>query len=89
MIFDINLYNILSATALMLSIVGNLLINNKIRFGYVIWITSNTSWIIVNLLSPETNWFQTAMFAIFIALNVHGLFKWRLLSKNKNDSEDN
>ena len=77
------LYQALSAAALILSVFGNILINKQKRIGYVVWIISNASWIIVNIVGVETNWFQTIMFAVFIALNIHGIMSWRKMGKQE------
>ena len=73
--FDVLL--ILSALAMILAIAGNLFINKRKRIGYVVWIVSNSCWVIVNLIGIETNWFQTIMFVTFTGLNVHGFISWK------------
>jgi len=68
---------------LILSIAGNLLVNYKKKMGFIIWVISNSCWIIVNLISVQINWFQIIMFAVFIGLNIHGLINWKRNADNK------
>ena len=81
------IFQILSIIALIFSVVGNIFINYKRRSGFVIWSISNTIWIIVNLISIQTNWPQVAMFMVYIVLNVHGFVTWKKLKRiRKKDS---
>lgn len=65
----------LSILSLVLSLTGNILVNYKQRYGFIIWIASNISWIAVNLVG-ETNWPQVIMFVIYAVLNVQGFIIW-------------
>ena len=65
----------LSILSLVLSLTGNILVNYKQRFGFIVWIASNFSWIAVNLVG-ETNWPQIIMFVIYAGLNVQGFVIW-------------
>lgn len=67
--------NLLSVAALLLSLFGNLLINNRCRAGFVVWFLSNIAWIAVNLLSTP-NWSQIAMFATYMCFNAQGWWNW-------------
>lgn len=71
----------LSILSLVLSLTGNILVNYKQRFGFIVWIASNFSWIAVNLVG-ETNWPQIIMFIIYAGLNVQGFVIW---SKKKKE----
>ena len=68
--------NVVSLVALVLSLSGNILINFKKRFGFVVWFLSNVCWIVVNLLG-KPNWLQIIMFIVYMALNVQGWLKWK------------
>ena len=68
--------DILSITALILSLAGNLLINYKKRIGFIVWLLSNILWIAVNLLG-KPNVSQIIMFIVYIGFNVHGFLNWR------------
>lgn len=65
----------LSILSLILSLTGNILVNYKMRYGFIVWIASNFSWIAVNLVG-ETNWPQIIMFVIYAGLNVQGFIIW-------------
>ena len=65
----------LSILSLVLSLTGNILVNYKQRYGFIVWISSNISWIAVNFVG-ETNWPQIIMFVIYAGLNVQGFIIW-------------
>ena len=65
----------LSILSLVLSLTGNMLVNYKQRYGFIVWIASNISWIAVNHVG-ETNWPQIIMFVIYAGLNVQGFIIW-------------
>lgn len=69
------LLTFLSILSLVLSLTGNILVNYKMRYGFIVWIASNFSWIAVNLVG-ETNWPQIIMFVIYAGLNVQGFIIW-------------
>ena len=69
------LLTFLSILSLVLSLTGNILVNYKMRYGFIVWIASNFSWIAVNLVG-ETNWPQIIMFVIYTGLNVQGFIIW-------------
>jgi len=65
----------LSIIALVLSLVGNILVNYKKKLGFIIWISSNVFWIIVNFIG-EMNYPQVIMYLIYAGLNVQGYVNW-------------
>lgn len=69
------LLHALSVLSLILSLAGNILVNYRKRYGFVVWIASNISWIAVNLVG-ETNWPQVVMFVVYAGLNVQGFILW-------------
>lgn len=66
----------LSIIALILSLVGNVLVNYKKKLGFVIWISSNVFWIVVNFLG-DVNYPQVIMYVIYAILNIQGYINWR------------
>ena len=70
----------LSIIALILSLVGNILVNYKRKLGFIIWISSNVFWIIVNFLG-DVNYPQVIMYLIYAGLNVQGYMNWRKSEK--------
>ena len=66
---------VISALALVTSLLGNLLVNLKRRIGFLIWILSNVLWILANVLYMH-NGFQVAMFIVYMLLNLHGYVLW-------------
>ena len=69
----------LSIIALILSLVGNILVNYKRKLGFIIWISSNVFWIVVNFLG-DVNYPQVIMYIVYAILNVQGYINW---SKSK------
>ena len=67
--------DVMSFAALVLSLAGNALINFRKRIGFFVWILSNVALIAVNMMGTP-NWSKIAMFVVYVALNVHGWFKW-------------
>lgn len=65
----------LSIIALILSLIGNILVNYKKKLGFVIWISSNVFWIIVNFMG-SVNYPQVIMYLIYAVLNVQGYINW-------------
>ena len=66
----------LSIIALILSLVGNILVNYKKKLGFIIWISSNVFWVIVNFMG-EMNYPQVIMYIIYAILNIQGYINWR------------
>ena len=66
----------LSIIALVLSLVGNVLVNYKKKLGFIIWISSNVFWIAINFLG-DVNYPQVIMYVIYAILNVQGYINWR------------
>lgn len=65
----------ISIIALILSLLGNILINNKRKIGFVIWILSNIAWIIVNIISIP-NYPQIIMYLCYAFINIDGIVRW-------------
>ena len=66
----------LSIIALILSLIGNILVNYKKKLGFIIWISSNVFWIIVNFLG-DVNYPQVIMYIVYAILNVQGYVNWQ------------
>lgn len=66
----------LSIIALVLSLLGNILVNYKKKLGFIIWISSNVFWIVVNFLG-DVNYPQVIMYIVYAILNVQGYVNWR------------
>lgn len=64
-----------SVLALILSLTGNILVNYKKRFGFVIWSVSNIVWIVVNFMS-YFNVSQVVMYLVYLCLNIQGFIVW-------------
>lgn len=65
------------------SLLGQLLINNKKKSAFPIWIISNLLWIAVNILGTF-NLANVVMYIIYTLMNIHGLIVW-----NKSESVEN
>lgn len=66
---------VLSVLALIMSLTGNILINCKRRFGYIVWIVSNVLWIIINF-TDHLNMSQVIMYLVYTVLNIQGYILW-------------
>ena len=77
----------LSIIALILSLVGNILVNYKKKLGFVIWISSNVFWIIVNFMG-DVNYPQVIMYIIYAILNIQGFINWSKKKENENQKEN-
>ena len=65
----------MSIVSLFLSLLGNILVNYKMKIGFLVWIASNISWIAVNFIG-ETNYPQIIMFFVYVCLNTQGYVLW-------------
>lgn len=73
--------NILQWFAIVLSLLGNYLINKKNIFGFIVWIISNIIWIVGAIYANQPQ--QAVLFMSYIILCFHGLYQW---GKNKNEA---
>ncbi len=73
-------YNIASVISLILSLCGNILINHKKKIGFIVWILSNISWIIVNFMG-DPNYPQILMYVVYLILNIIGYCRWNSTRK--------
>ena len=73
-------YNIVSVISLILSLCGNILINHKKKIGFIVWILSNISWIIVNFMG-DPNYPQILMYVVYLILNIIGYCRWNSARK--------
>lgn len=64
-----------SFLATVLSLWGQWLVGNKSKLTFPVWTLSNVLWIIVNFIGP-TNYYQVAMFVVYIAMNIVAWYKW-------------
>lgn len=78
------LLQFISVLALILSILGNILINCKKRLGFIVWIISNIFWLIVNFIG-NTNYSQVLMYIIYVVINADGYLKWKKHEDSKDD----
>ena len=76
---------IISWVATILSLAGQILINNKNKTAFPIWITSNILWIIINVMTT-LNIANIVMYIVYTIMNVHGLIKW--IKSEKNNSQE-
>ena len=72
--------DVISISALILSLLGNILINAHKISAYPIWIISNVLWIIINLQS-NPNISQMIMFGVYIFTNTLGWIQWYKYNK--------
>ena len=79
---------ILSIIALILSLTGNILVNFKKKLGFIVWISSNVFWIVVNFMG-EMNYPQVIMYLVYAGLNVQGYINWSKKNKSKILENDN
>ena len=65
----------ISTLALILALTGNILVNFRKKFGFIIWTLSNIVWILVNFLGTM-NIPQVVMYAVYMVLNMQGFIVW-------------
>ena len=54
---------------------GRINIESKKKLGFIIWISSNVFWIVVNFMG-DVNYPQVIMYLIYVGLNVQGYINW-------------
>jgi len=69
------LIQVISWMATAASLLGQVLINNKRKSAFYVWIISNLLWIAVNILGTF-NVANVAMYVVYTAMNLYGLYKW-------------
>ena len=57
------------------SIAGNVLVIQKRRSGFMVWILSNIGWI--GSCAMLMQWPQVALFSVYLGLSVWGWWSWR------------
>ena len=57
------------------SIVGTVLNIRKMRACFVIWLVTNSLWMVYDIWIH--NYPQAALFAVYVALAVWGIYSWR------------
>jgi len=72
---------ITSWIATALSLFGQILINNKKKAAFPVWITSNLLWIMVNIIGTF-NLANVVMYIIYTIMNCVGLIQWKKTDKN-------
>ncbi len=71
-----NIINIISTIAVTFSITGNVLVNNRYKYGFIAWIISNIVWFGIELASVTPNKPRLCQLIIYTVLAIHGYFKW-------------
>lgn len=57
------------------SILGNILVIKKKRSGFMVWIVSNITWIVIDIIAEVYS--QAALFVIFTIIAIYGFIKWK------------
>jgi len=65
----------LSYIAMFFSILGNVFVNRKNVLGMYLWTIGSALWIIFAIY--HHTWSQVVMFAVYLLLNVDGIWRWR------------
>ena len=76
-----NIIFAVSTIALILSLIGNILVNYKKKIGFIIWIISNVFWVAINILGTP-NYPQIVMYLIYMGLNAQGYMNWSKRGKS-------
>lgn len=69
----------------LLSITGVILNIRKHAACFVIWGITNTAWFVYDLRIGAYP--QAAVFAVYLALSIYGLFKWTYEWRTENETE--
>lgn len=68
------------------SVAGVVLNNHKRRECFYIWIATNTGWLLVDM--AHGLYVQAALFATYLGLAIHDIWKWRTPAKDQEISAD-
>ena len=79
-IVRLKMIDVMSVLGLVLSLLGNLLINFRKKSGYVVWIIANILWVLVNIFG-NCNIPQVIMYSVYTILNIHGIISWSKSNK--------
>lgn len=75
--------DIISWCATGLSLFGQVLINNKKKAAFPVWIISNLLWIVVNIIGTF-NTANVVMYIVYTVMNFAGLYNWIRTDKRNN-----
>lgn len=78
-----NIINIISTIAVTFSITGNILVNNRYKYGFIAWIISNIVWLGIELASATQNKPRLCQLIIYTVLAIHGYFKWAKKARDR------
>ena len=78
------LVSIISWSATALSLFGQILINNKKKAAFPVWIISNILWIVVNIIGTF-NTANVVMYIVYTIMNFVGLWNWVRSEKREKD----
>jgi nicotinamide riboside transporter PnuC len=67
--------DVLGYIATILSLLGNVFIVRKSKWGFIVWTAGNLVWIYVDISIGLYS--QIVMMATYSALNIWGLIEWR------------
>lgn len=65
---------IISYIATFLSLLGNIFIVRKSKWGFIVWTLGNIAWIVVDVRIGLYS--QIVMMAVYSGLNIWGLIEW-------------
>lgn len=63
----------------LLSLIGNILVIKKNWIGYVLWLITNSAWILYNIYLQIYS--QAVLFTIYNILALYGIYIWRFQKK--------
>ena len=73
--FEIFKYYGLDWAAMVLSVIAMVLLGNKMKWGFVFFMTANITWIVLGVLLLNS-WAIAIGNAIFLITNLRGFIKW-------------
>lgn len=67
----------ISVISTIFALSGNLLVNFKMKIGFLVWCVSNVTWVIYNfVILPSPNWSMIIMYIVYFVLNIMGFIMW-------------
>ena len=72
-----------SSVAACISLTGAYLNANKKWYSFVVWAAANLFWLVYDFSVGA--YFQSALFATYLAMNVYGLYCWKFCKNNEID----
>lgn len=75
------IFTIIQWFTVFLSLLGNYFVNKQNKIGLIIWMISNTIWIIIFIINKQ--WPQMILFFVYLLFCIHGIYNWIKIEKQR------